>query len=180
MDNPFGAPAAAQQPAPAPAPAPGIGVPPASAAQALAGLNEAAIETRLPFMPADSRGRLKIDTVRLVNGQKIGVAFFIEGTVLETADPRVTVGGQYAFKIDGFQSVTAKKFAMSDLKAFMCVALAQHGCTPAFAGDWIGAAVQMAERNLAEGAVVDYQTSLTAPGKDSGKTKIKTIWSVAA
>jgi hypothetical protein len=200
--NPFGTPPAAQAAAPAPFAA-------ADHRAALAGLDAATGETRLPWLAPGFNCRVQIDLERLINGLEIGTAFVQEFEILAvqervavSSEERMswpegsqapTVGGTYALKISGFNSVKARTFALNDLKAHMRVALARYNLTeivtPAgeikvtlthngqtWTGDWIEASIAMCRDNLAVGVVADVFTSLTAHGKQSGKRKVKAIW----
>jgi hypothetical protein len=100
-----------------------------------------------------------------------GLGFFIEGKVLQSNRPEL-VGSERCMKIDGFANIKAQKSALNDLKNFMTVALASRGLTMAWAGDWGGAAIQMAEQDWCVGVRVFAQTALTAPSQANGKQKL--------
>ena len=153
----------------------------ALAFQQLQGLNEAAVETRLPFLPPDLQVLVELTDVRLgglMAGSSTGLSFYIEHKIIQASRPDLTPAGQgFSHRISGFKSVEGAKFAMSELKQFISVALADRGLTETWQGDWISCAIHMAQQGWCKGKRMVIQTSTVVPKRNpNNKPKTKAIF----
>jgi hypothetical protein len=172
---------------------------------AMHGLSNADVETRYPFLtPPPTPGQpgfnyqLKLVTPRLIQGQRIGLAWFLECEVLQSSDPnsQPNASGQptmRAVKIDGFSSIKAKKFAESDLKQALALLLAPEFKAWGIDVNWKPSAEDIAAgktwenlcahvlsaENPAAGRTFGASTALTQPGEASGKSKMKCLFFAA-
>lgn len=172
---------------------------------AMHGLSNADVETRYPFLtPPPAPGQpgfnyqLRLVTPRLIQGQRIGLAWFFECEVLQSNDPasQPMSGGQptmRAVKIDGFSSVKAKKFAESDLKQVLALVLAPEFAAWGINVNWKPSDADIAAgktwenlcahvlgaENPAAGRTFGATTLLTSPGETSGKSKMKCLFFAA-
>jgi hypothetical protein len=198
MNNPFLNPSATPQPAAAPS-APVVG-PPRQAIDprtAMHGLSSADVETRYPFLTAGHNYQLRLSAPRMINGQRIGLAWFFECEVLQSNDPGAQpVPGQAVMrcvKIDGFSSIKAKKFAESDLKQLLALLLAPEFKAWGIDVNWKPSAEDVAAgktwenlcayvlgaENPAAGRTFGASAIHTAPGETSGKVKLKCLFFAA-
>ncbi len=124
---------------------------PMSAAQALAGFGEGAIDSRHPFLPVGFRGELELVSTVGRDLRDVGFAYMIEGKVLRMMHPGggpaaeamatqcklknpnlipAREGSIYTVRISGFKSDDARKFAISDTKLFLCAIMEEDGLRP--------------------------------------------------
>jgi hypothetical protein len=155
---------------------------------ALQGIHDAAM--RRPELPPDGNFDLEIIEIRSDTYRSIGYAIFLDVKILQTDLSTCAPGGVYTAKIDGFANPDAKGFAFRDLKALCYAALAGVDLPFGAGGapwrltsewdgsdqEWVVIAHHMVSSGCAVGRRVFAKTAQSAPGKKSGKTKLKVAW----
>jgi hypothetical protein len=88
------------------------------------GTNNMDPSNRLPFLPADFQGRIKIDATKGISGQK-GRAYIAEFTVLTSNRADIIVGGKYSW----YQGINERQTATAwgSCIAFLYAALGLDG-----------------------------------------------------
>lgn len=148
----------------------------------LQGVHDAA--ERYPALPANGQFDIEITEFR-GNVGHFGLAFFVEGKVLQSNNG--TQPGIYSQKIDGFNHPNSKQFAFRDLKSFIRAATARVQLAPnappgipdtwnGSDAEWAGLTNQLIKSGVLKGQRVFAQTTQTAVGKTSGKSKTVASW----
>lgn len=171
--------ASAPAPTPAPTSAPSAASPfappvatAATAAQALAGFGEGAIDARHPFLPVGFAGELELLSTYGKDGRNTGFSLYIEarctriaaagggeGAARQAAEAKLKnanvapaqVGNVYTMRISGFSREDSRAFAISDTKLFLCAILEEDGLRPDVAvspQQWDALAAAMAAGKL--------------------------------
>lgn len=150
---------------------------PMSSAQALAGLGNADVESRSPFLPPGFAGRIKLSRIyeRNVTKANLGLCYFAEGIVTDIANaggpefwsgkrqdnaqlsPAI-VGGEYACRISGISEQNKQAAALREYRELLCAIWAHRGLTQNFGQEKLTAArapgdanaVAAVEREIAE------------------------------
>lgn len=197
----FNAPNNAPAPTPAPAanpfaPPPAQVPTPMTAAQALAGFGEGAIDARHPFLPLGFAGELELLSTEGKDGRETGFSYYIEAKVTRianagggdaavaqaaqyrTKNANVTPareGGTYTIRISGFKNENSRKFAISDTKLFLCAIMEQDGLKPDVAlapAQWDAMAAAMTTNALGK-AGRRFLADVTAVNSKAGMGKVK-------
>lgn len=169
---------------------------PMSAAQALAGFGEGAIDARHPFLPLGFAGELELLSTEGKDGRETGFAYYIDAKVTRIANPgggdaavaqatsyrtknaNVTPareGSIYTIRISGFKNENSRKFAISDTKLFLCAIMEQDGLKPDVAlppSEWDRMASAMAGNQLGK-AGRRFLADVAAVSSKSGVGKVK-------
>lgn len=199
MTNPFGfnpppaAPAPQATPFAPPAPAP------MSAAQALSGFGDGAIDARHPFLPLGFAGELELTATYGKDGRTTGFAMYIEAKVVRIANAGggegaarqaeamriknaniipAQIGTTYTIRISGFSRDDSKAFAISDTKLFLCAIMEADGLRPDVAvspQQWDALASAMAAGKL-DRAGRHFLVSTAAVSSKSGNGKMKVVF----
>lgn len=170
---------------------------PMSAAQALQGFGEGAIDARHPFLPLGFAGELELVTTYGKDGRQTGFALYIEARVVRIAaagggDAAVSMASQmrvknanvmpaqlgstYSIRISGFSRDDSRAFAISDTKLFLCAIMEQDGLRPDVAvtpQQWDALAAAMAAGKLDRaGRRFLVNVSAVSSKAGNGKTKV--------
>ena len=192
------------QPPPPPAPAaanpfqpPQQAAPTAmSAAQALQGFGEGAIDARHPFLPLGFAGELELMSTEGKDGREVGFSYYIDAKVTRIANPgggdaavaqaqqyrtknaNVTPareGSTYTIRISGFKNENSRKFAISDTKLFLCAIMEEDGLKPDTQiqpAQWDAMAAAMTQNKLGK-AGRRFLADVSAVNSKSGVGKVK-------